>query len=211
MAWPGLRCRSGGADAPSGADATAPVGEEPRRAFVAPGPHMTAIPPVFGPCRPAVHRRFAQWSRARVRGPASLRDPRRARRRKESRTGSGALEAVGVRATRGALSGPNPPTVASQDRQSTRDHRRERAPYALERVFGLLDGRGLMDLSPSGAYATWLSWSSGRRTRSSSPTGPLPTGLCEIGRESWPLHLSDVALKRPGPAHPVDQAARKAT
>lgn len=65
MAWPGLRCRSDGADTPSGADAMASVGQEQRVAFVAPGPYTTAIPPVFGPCRSAVHRRFAQWSRAR--------------------------------------------------------------------------------------------------------------------------------------------------
>lgn len=106
------------------------------------GPHMTAIPPVC----PVPARRFAQWSRVRpwarlqcviLYAPGVGGEPDRFRCARGGRR-------PGHKA---ALPGPNPPTAASQDRQSPTGT----GYLYLEWVLGLLDGGGLFDLSPSGA------------------------------------------------------------
>lgn len=161
MARPRLRCRSDGADAPSGADATAPVGKETHCVFVVPGPHMTAIPPVFGPMPARRLPPFRPVEPGTPVGPAPVRHPRRARRRKRARS-------VPVRSRR-LVSGPQGgrcPDRIPRLRQARIDGPPaitdgNGLPVSLERVLGR---PGCDDLSPSGACATSLSWSSGRRT-----------------------------------------------
>lgn len=67
------------------------------------GPRMMAIPPIFGRRRPAVYRRFAQWSR--VRGVARLHWASFWTRPapEERWTGSGVLKVFGVRTARRAV------------------------------------------------------------------------------------------------------------
>ncbi|MEW2512790.1 IS5 family transposase [Streptomyces sp. NPDC046870] len=70
------------------------------------------LPPVFGPARPTVYRRFAQWSRERVRRVRArlhrvVLDELGARGELDwSRC---AIDSVSVRAAKGPLTGPNPP------------------------------------------------------------------------------------------------------
>lgn len=70
----------------SGADATAPVGKETHCVFVVPGPHMTAIPPVFGPMPARRLPPFRPVEPGTPVGPAPVRHPRRAQRRKRARS-----------------------------------------------------------------------------------------------------------------------------